>query len=85
MKKVILSLMLVASLGIAASAQTTVKTKTNPAHSMQKSKMQTEGTESKDKVKSTSTVPQKMHNAVRPKHKKHHARKTKHKSTAPKK
>jgi hypothetical protein len=83
MKKVLFSMMFLCTICIAASAQTTSKTKTSTNQTAQKSKTEGNNMESKDKVKATSTAPQKMNNAVRPKHKKHHGTKTKTKTTAP--
>ena len=84
MKKVIFSLLLLGTLGLGASAQSIAKTKTSPAQSMQKTKTTSMDATNKDKVKSTSSVPQKVNNAVRPKHKKHHGIKAKHKTSTPK-
>jgi recombinational DNA repair protein (RecF pathway) len=81
MKKVMFSLMLLAGLCVGANAQTTAKTKTTTPQTTQKTK--SEGSESKEKVKAATPAPQKMHTAMRPKHKKHIS-KSKHKTSTPK-
>jgi hypothetical protein len=84
MKKVMISMMFLLTIGMAASAQTTQKTKTNSTETTQKTKAEGSSMEEKDKTKATSSVPQKMHNAVRPHHKKHQGTKTKQKTSGTK-
>ena len=84
MKKVMISMMFLLTIGIAASAQTTQKTKTNSSQTSQKSKAEGGTMEEKDKTKATSSAPQKVHNAVRPHHKKHNGTKTKQKTSSTK-
>ncbi|GAA4736981.1 hypothetical protein [Flavisolibacter ginsenosidimutans] len=63
MKKILLSLLFFSALGFAASAQTEVKATGK--------KVKVENKHHKKKLKRTSTPTQKVHNLVRPKHKKY--------------
>jgi hypothetical protein len=79
MKKIIMSLFLVAAVSLAASAQTKDPVKPAPA-THKTTSVKTKTPETKMKSKNTTTVPQKVNNAVRPKHKKYKGHKTKTKS-----
>jgi hypothetical protein len=78
MKKLIMSMILSSALFVGASAQTT-QDKT-PAQTTHKAKASGTKMETKVKSKPTSTVPQKVNNIVRPKHKKYSGHKTKTKT-----
>jgi hypothetical protein len=80
MKKSFLSILLLLTLSIAASSQTT---KGKAVHTNDKSKTESTrgGRTTEVKSKKTTTIPQKINNAVRPKHKKYHGYKTKYKKT----
>ena len=83
MKKLIMSLILSAALFAGASAQTTQdKTPVQTTHKVKTTGTKTAGTKMDTKVKSkpTTTVPQKVNNIVRPKHKKYSGHKTKEKT-----
>ncbi len=82
MKKVLLGSLIMMTLSLGASAQTiaahkTTKATVNPAGT--KTKVETATTETKSKP--TTTVSQKLHNTVKPHHKKYSGRKTKTKTT----
>ncbi len=70
MKRLIISLLVILALTISASAQKETKRKKIHGHH-----------ESKSKTERTSTVPQKVHNIIHPKHKKYSGVKKKHKTT----
>lgn len=74
MKKIIMSLFLVGTMSLMAAAQTTPNTR--PVHAVHQTQTVPK-TETKVKSKPTSTIPQKVNNVVRPKHKKYKGRKTK--------
>jgi len=70
MKKFLLALFFLAAIGLSASAQKEVKANDK--------KLKVETRRHKTKVKKTSTPTQKVHNLVRPKHKKYSGVKVKH-------
>lgn len=70
MKRLMIILLAIFTLNVVASAQTEVKKKRIHGDH-----------ESKTKTERTTTVPQKMHNIIHPKHKRYSGVKEKHKST----
>ena len=89
MKKLIMSMILSSALFVGASAQTTQdKTPVQTTHKVKTTGTKTAGAktagtkmDTKVKSKPTSTVPQKVNNIVRPKHKKYSGHKTKEKTS----
>ena len=77
MKKIILSVFMAGAISLMASAQT--KPVAKPVHAVHQT--QTDPKNTKVKSKPTTTVPQKVNNIVRPKHKKYSGHKTKTKKT----
>ncbi|HEV7622149.1 MAG TPA: hypothetical protein VGO09_10460 [Flavisolibacter sp.] len=70
MKRLIIATVFLFALALTSSAQTEVKRKKQHGHK-----------ESKAKTERTTTVPQKVHNIIHPKHKRYSGVKRKHKTS----